>query len=117
MSDDKKIEEAADETSSWIQDAVGDMGNSPFHTMTADEMYNDEDTLSDLLGDHIFDHATQIVGSCWIQHDGLIASKIDPEHTKCFIKICEEMLEGAHTPMRNVLEKFITERREGIIKL
>ena len=111
----KEIEEAAYETSSWIQDAVGDLlprkgmvdkarrdSVQDIRGWSADEYYNDEDTLSDLLGDHIFDHATALAGIK------------DPAFSACYIKICEAMLPGAHTAMANVLKRFITEKKNRL---
>ena len=126
----KDIEEAAHETSSWIQDAVSDVAGTSesmakfIHVgdskrlkqieqakkdgvvdipgWLADEIYNDEDTLSDLMGDHIFDHATALVGIK------------DPAFSACFIKICEAMLPRVHTAMANVLNRFITEKKKRI---
>jgi hypothetical protein len=65
----------------------------------ADEYYNEEDTLSDLLGDHIYDHATALGGIK------------DPAFSACYIMICETMLPRAHTAMANVLKRFIKEKK------
>jgi hypothetical protein len=103
----KEIEEAAYETLSWIQNAVGDLAYNCDHSLSertrimvakaksdgvkdikgwlADEYYNEEDTLSDLLGDHIYDHATALGGIK------------DPAFSACYIMICETMLPRAHT--------------------
>jgi hypothetical protein len=120
----KEIEEAAWETLGWIQDAVGDFAHGyedfldkrmkvkvdqakkdgviDIKGWLADEYYNDEDTLSDLLGDHIFDHATALAGIK------------DPGFSVCYIQICKVMLPRAHKAMANVLNRFIAEKKKRI---
>jgi hypothetical protein len=124
MENQKEIEEAAHETCGWLQDAVGDFaygyedfldertkakvkqakkeGVTDIKGWLADEYYNEEDTLSDLLGDHIYDHATTIAGIK------------DPAYSACYIKICEAMLPRAHNAMANVLNRFIAEKKKRL---
>jgi len=128
---EKKADEIADETRGWIESAVSDIAystdpddfgfcwgeewavkiqNAKKHGVQdikgwlADEMYDDADLLRDLLGDHIFDGATQVAGT-----------SNDPDHSEWFIVICQKMLESnPHQPMRTVLEKFILEKRKRV---
>ena len=86
------IENAAWEVSSWIQDAVSDIAYNPDCDESADDLYNDPDTLSDLTGDRIHDSAE---------------GKDLKERYKNMILIAEAMKDGGHGALTIALNEHI----------
>lgn len=114
----KMIDTAADEVHGWVQDAVGDMANS-YHDFLdnkwskkikeakkygvtdlkgwlADEYYSDPDTLEDLIGDRVYDKATEILG----YHE-------EPQHTLMCDCILEKMRERSHPAMEKAIDSIM----------
>lgn len=113
------IESAASEISSWIQDAVSDIaygeaefqdeetkkkfakakkkGVTDLHGWYADELYNDVDTLRDLIGDRICDAAE---------------GKGMKERWGNMVLIAEAMKDNSHSALTLALKKCISDWKE-----
>jgi len=102
----EKIKKAAKDSYNWLVNAIEDISYSQSEEylspgerdVEADNMFSDKDTLKDLIGDRVFDEATQMVG---FNH---------PDHNKIFNAICEEIKKRSHRPLKEALEELIRER-------
>ena len=87
-----QIRDEASEIQSWLQDAVGDIAEG--QTMlgieiAADDAYENEDILSDLTGDRIFDN-------CKMNYVDMIAVATEIRDSRY-----------SHQPLKNVMQKHI----------
>jgi len=117
----EKIEKIAQDLSSWLQDAVGDVAASQeclsFAEMSpeemyaveaqADDIYNDKDAIKDLLGDRIHDSVT-----LYFQIIGKKVSWDKSEWHKTYIAIATAVGKNAHTALSAACEELI-DRHKG----
>ena len=96
-----QIEKIADEVMSWLQCAVGDMAEGQTalgREIAADEAYENEDILSDLCGDRIFD-------GCKMNYVDMIAVATEIRDSRY-----------THKPLKNVMQRFIERWEESLRK-
>lgn len=121
----KMIDTAAYEVNGWVQDAVGDMANS-YHDFLdekwskkikkaksygvidlkgwlADEYYSDPETLEDLIGDRVYDKATEILGYYK-----------EPQHTLMCDCILERMRDRSHSAMEKAIDSVLERHKQFI---
>lgn len=123
----EKIEKAAREVRSWLEDAVGDMAYGYVDFLDekwskkieqakrdqvidlkgwlADEYFNDVPTLQDICGDRIHDEAYLIA-----------KTHKSPRHDQAFILICKAMQKTAHTALFQALDNMIADHEKRIKK-
>ncbi|RLA02506.1 MAG: hypothetical protein DRI97_03900 [Bacteroidetes bacterium] len=118
----EQIEKIASELDSWLQEAMGDCAHgaaclggtdeyrkwlntsgksihgSCLTDAYADHLYNDIDTLRDLLGDRIHDEAAGHPYN-------------SPEFNKDFIAIAEKIAEHAHPALKEACKQLADARR------
>ena len=117
---ERLVQQKAYDIGQWLQDAVGDIaydhfpmdpkwqrkvaaakkaGVTDLKGWLADEYYNDPDTLQDLVGDQIYDAASEI-------------KRQDPacEHDYLFMAIATEMRKDCHRALGIALRKLMERR-------
>jgi len=96
-----QIRDIASDIQSWLQDAVGDMAEGQTmlgKEIAADDAYENEDILSDLSGDRIFD-------SCKMNYVDMIAVATEIRDSRY-----------SHQPLKNVMDRFIVRWEESLRK-
>jgi len=96
-----QIRDIASDIQSWLQDAVGDIAEGQTmlgKEIAADDAYENEDILSDLSGDRIFD-------SCKMNYVDMIAVATEIRDSRY-----------SHKPLKNVMDRFIVGWEESLRK-